>query len=310
MKNFIKISNLMYGRNNEDVIVNIDEKLTNLAAYLATMEYCNDISVTPIKLTTKMLTSSSKKFLASKLNLYNVLFASDEMIKSSLKGKKIYDHLELANLYNNTALLISPFDIPIKYVNQNYYHGLLSLQNPQIYEEDLLKEIKLLISRIELSKKKSDFSCLCYIHEIMHSQLVRFKGSISDYLNDDVLSIFIELVYAYENNQNNLLKKDFLIRINHFLIEFEILYNYYYENNGNISDIDATVTSKYIISTLKAFKLFDQYISGSDTEKTFIMSKIQEVFDAKKTLEEILVELDITYENSLDKNLFIKQLII
>ncbi|MCH5167597.1 MAG: hypothetical protein J1F35_06900 [Erysipelotrichales bacterium] len=310
MENYIKISNLMYGHNNEDVTVNIDEKLTNLAAYLATMEYCDDISVTPIKLTTKILTSTSKKFLASKLNLYDVLFASDEMIKSSLKGKKIYDHLELANLYNSTALLISPFDIPIKYVNQNYYHGLLSLQNPQIYEEDFLKEIKLLISRIELSKKKSDFSCLCYIHEIMHSQLVRFKGSISDYLNDDVLSIFIELVFAYENNQNNLLKKDFLIRINHFLIEFEILYNYYYENNGNISDIDATVTSKYIISTLKAFKLFDQYISGSDTEKTFIMSKIQEVFDAKKTLEEILVELDITYENSLDKNLFIKQLII
>ena len=62
------------------------------------------------------------------------------------------------------------------------------------------------------------------------------------------------------------------------------------------------IACKYIVSTLKAFQLSSNYYLGDEIEKNTILWEIQSVFNGKKTLEEMLEELDITYEGSTDES--------
>ena len=308
MQDLLKINNLMYGYKDDNSVIKIDEKLVNLAILLANTKFNDDYVLKPTGYTNEIILNDSRSFLESKFKLHNVSYASDQMIKDSLDGLEVDSIDLLLDKYNKTSILVSPFDIPINFVNKPYYHGVLSIQDIEFYEEEFLKRMKIFIKEIELSNIKSEFSSLCHIHEIMHMELIRLKGAVTDYLNSDVLSIFIELIYAYEKDKK-LLKKDYLNRINYFLMEFDTLYKYYYENDGSITIINASICSKYIISILKALYLFYIYINGDILLKKFIIEKIQEVIDGKRTLEETLEELDVTYDNSLNKDVIIKRLL-
>lgn len=306
----LKMNSLMYGYKDDNKILELDYKLAKLAYSLATLEFYDDYIITPSNISDDRLITSSKVFLSNKFRLHDVFFADDDMMKQSLNDKVFSDMSELVKLYNMTAIEVDPFRIPINFVESPYTHGLLSLQNIELYDDEFLKGINVLIREVELSETKSEFTYLCYIHEIMHMELVRLKGSVENFFNSEIISMFMEFVYAYENSlTKEVFIKNVANRINYFLIELDKLYHYYHDENSGLNETNATICSKYIISTLKTFKLLDRYIVGSDLEKQFIMERIQEVLDGKKTLEDILKELDITYENSLDKNIFIKRLV-
>ncbi len=307
MQSLLKTNNQIYGYNNVDFTIPLGPKLVDVALALAETDYQLSSHLTSIN--PEYIIPTSKSFYENKFKLYDIPYASDLMIKSNLHNKEVSSIAELIKLYNESGTLINPFKVPIRYVDKSYLYGTISFQIPNILEDDFLKQISLFVRWIELSKQTTIFSPVSYVHEIMHLELTRIKGSITNYLHSELLSIFIELVYAYENNQDGILLRQVLInRLNYFLYEFDNLFKYYYEKEKGLDEYQASISSKYLVSILMALNLFDLYTHSPNSIKKEILNKIQQVLDGSKKLEDILNELDVSYDNSLDSNLFIKQL--
>ena len=307
MKDLLKTNNHIYGYTNEFFTIPLTPKLVDVAITLAETDYQLSSHLTSIN--PDYIIPSSKSFYGSKFKLHDIPYASDLMIKTNLQDRKVSGIDELIKLYNESGTLISPYKVPIRYVDKSYLYGTISFQIPNILEENFLKQISLFVRWIELSKQTTIFSPVSYVHELMHLELTRIKGSITNYLHSELLSIFIELVYAYENNENGILLRQVLInRLNYFLYEFDNLFKYYYEKEKGLDEYQAAISSKYLVSILMALNLFDLYTHSNNSVKKEIMNKIQQVLDGTKQLEDILNELDISYDNSLDYNLFQKQL--
>jgi hypothetical protein len=60
------------------------------------------------------------------------------------------------------------------------------------------------------------------------------------------------------------------------------------------------IACKYIVSTLKAFNLYSKYVREDEIGKSNILYLVQKVISGVNSLEEMLEELDITYDNSLE----------
>jgi hypothetical protein len=222
------------------------------------------------------------------------------MIKLKLHGKLVRSDKELIKLYNGVGRLVDPFELPVRFVAEPYYYGNVSLCTNLSDDPEFLKHMKLFFKSIELGNKPNDMTGVCYVHEIIHTQLESVKGIVKDYYNSELLSIFMELVYAYEGGVV-LLREALKNRINMFLTEFHSLYNY-------LANLEVTedglwhnvIACKYIVSTLKAFNLYDMYSKENEFGKSNIIWSVQKVFSGIITLENMLNELGITYQNSLD----------
>ncbi len=307
MQNLLITNNQIYGYTNKEFTIPLTPKLVDTAVLLAQTNYQVSNHLTSIN--PKLIIPSTKSFYENKFKLFTVPYASDLMLKVGLENREVSNLHELVCLYNESGLLIDPFKVPIMYVDKPFLYGTLSFQIPNLLADDFLKHIHLFVKWIELSKKTTPFSPVTYAHEIMHLELTRIKGSIGNYFHSELLSIFIELVYAYENNQDGILLRQVLInRLNYFLFEFDNLFKYYYEKEKGIDEYQAAISSKYLVSILMALNLFDLYTHSNNLLKKEIINKIQQVLDGNKKLEDILNELDISYDNSLDCNIFKKQL--
>ena len=88
-----------------------------------------------------------------------------------------------------------------------------------------------------------------------------------------------------------------------FLTEFHSLYNYI--QNGECVSQDAVwhnvIACKYIVSTVKAFHMFNNYYMGDEIEKNNILWMVQRVLSGSMSVEKLLSELAISYNNSLEK---------
>lgn len=307
MKSLLITNNQIYGYNNKEFIIPLNPKLVDVAVLLAQTDYQLSSHLTSIN--HDYIIPATKSFYESKFKLYDIPYASNSMIETNLQNKEISTISELIKLYNQVGKLISPFQVPIRYVDKPYLYGTISFQIPSILEDNFLKQINLFVRWIELSKQTTIFSPVSYVHEIMHLELTRLKGSINNFFHSELLSIFIEFVYAYENNKNGILLRQVLInRLNYFLFEFDNLFKYLYEKEEGIDEYQAAISSKYLVSILMALNLFDLYTHSNNSIRKEIINKIQQVLDGTKQLEDILNELNISYDNSLDYNLFKKQL--
>lgn len=309
MEDLVKYNNLMHGYSGESVL-KLDQDIVAFAIEMSTMRFKDDYELRTEGHSKNTIRLNSRKFLESKFRLYDVPFATDSMVIKKLDGKDISSSLELVELYNSAGILISPFKVPVNYVDKPYYYGLTELQKTDCFDEDFLQRMTNFVKSIQLSNKISEFSSLCHIHEVVHLQTERIKGIVTSYLNSEVLSIFLELVYAFEHDESgSMFRRSYLNRLNYFFVEFDDLFKY--EQNGSKKELEfkAAISSKYIVSILIAFNLFDLYLKGGTLLRKVIMSKIQEVFDGKSTLEEILTELGISYETSIKKDMITKVLI-
>lgn len=296
----IRANMLIHGHDTDVKILEMSEKLVDLAVMLATNEDYDktDYQVTFVQ--PKIFLKESRIFLREKFVLHQVPYADEIMLKLKLHGRLIKSEKDLLSLYNNIGVNMDPFEIPVKFVREPYYYGNVSLLTNLSEDEMFLKNMKLFFKSIDLGHKTCSMSGVCYIHEIIHTQVESLKGIVREYYNGEVLSIFMELLYAEEKSP--LLYREALKnRINMFLTEFSSLFNYL--NNDNV-EVDGKwytiIACKYIVSTLKAFNLYDKYISEDELGKSNILWMLQKVISGISTLEDVLSELNVTYENSLE----------
>ncbi len=293
---------LIHGHNTDVKLLELSDKLIDYAVMLAKNEEYDKSEFQPVYKNPKLILRDSKVFLREKFILHKVSYADELMVKLKLHGRVVRSQRELLKLYNGVGRLVDPFEIPVKFVNEPYYYGNVSLMTNLSDDEYFLKHMKLFFKSIELGHRTNDMTGVCYVHEIVHTQLESLKGIVREYYNSEILSIFLELVYAYEKGPI-LLRETLKNRINMFLVEFHSLYNFVVDKSTDNEDglWHNVIACKYIVSTVKAFHLFNNYYVGDNVEKNNILWMIQKVFSGSMQLEDMLKELGITYHNSLEE---------
>ncbi len=209
----------------------------------------------------------------------NITFHHSKLKANDLRRELIFfDDINLRLndvlcLYRNKVRLTSPKHIKI-IVAKEYYNQKFSFicKHPSYREFD-----KMFIKYIFVSNYNTNSMQASYLHEIMHSQLFVYKN-IEKEINEEVLPIFIELLYGYYHNTPQLLYR--LRLIIKYLEEYK--------------EIESSKT--YISSTLKAIELFELYISNNTIGKE-IIDDISKVFDYDITLEELLDKYEISLDN-------------
>lgn len=198
---------------------------------------------------------------------------------------KVHDVLFLKN---NKLKNGSPFSISVETLDEELLCGFLQKQD--IVKDD--NELKALFINIILSNKISPFTPIIYSHEITHSQLCSIKGSIENLYNDEVLSIFMELLYGYYCGDEFINNSIIISRTNDIIGYYKNIIQY--NGNNKIMDDNLYENSVFYVSIITAVKLFTLYKKGSNNLKKEILANIQKVFDEKRTLEETLniYELD------------------
>ena len=156
---------------------------------------------------------------------------------------------------------------------------------------------------IYLTNRPTVTTKLAYSHELAHTQLNHVPELIKNYTNSEVVSIFIELLHAYEASENEeVLRLHDIRRLSELITlidEISKLNKKKFEPN-TIDDDNAIEASTYIHSILKAYNLFMKYYYGDIFIRKSILTYIQKIFDHERSIEEILSDYDITFENSQD----------
>ncbi len=295
---------LFHGHNPLKDLYEPDDEMLEYVKEMASINVPSFEGVTFPSIEKKKMKEDAKGFVDSILSFDKIGFLNDERLTKILSATEVNDIQELINVYNESPVFISPFNLPIEYSYNQYFAGLLDTQllvtdDPK-YHKELLPRLNLYFSKIRLSKNVTDITTSCYLHELMHTQLEKNKGVIANYYNSEVLSIFMELLYIYEHN-----KKEYMFmlskRIEHVLLSFYSMYLYMScGEKEDYSQYDFVKDGKYLISIMKAFNLLEKYIASNNKIKREIMGEIQKVINARKNLEEVLYKFEILYDSSMN----------
>ena len=243
-------------------------------------------------------------------NLHKIGYLSDKKLKSILSDKRIQQIEDITNIYNSSATFINPLKLPINYVLDNYNGGTLVTQAVLTEDHELHKQLlpnmNVYFTSIKLPTRPTDVVTSSYIHEITHSQLESYKGIIEEFNNAEVLSIFNELLYAYNYCDKKIFDVLLVNRLNSLFMCFNSIYKFKTtKSRDNIledeeySDFNYQTDIKYMISTLKALKMFSLCCEDHIT-KYHIINLVNKVFNGEFTVEELLDKLNINQENIIE----------
>lgn len=243
-------------------------------------EFCNK----------RRIIKNSKDFLENKFRLNDVKYINEDFASNLrfLVDFCFIDEDVFLERLNKETKLVSPFSLPISY---NDYSALfITFINDSLYNIG-----------ISLNKKEYKHKAISYIHEIGHSQLYTVKGSVLNYKLSEALPMFLELLFAlFLDKTGAMLNYELKDRYDDVLFAIECIKDSKNEYDFNLH------ASSYVESSLVALRLFDLYINSNENIKNEIMNNIQNIFDAKITLDDMLNRYSINYENSKEENLFIK----
>lgn len=247
----------------------------------------NILQKAPLKISQKKSLEQSREFLNRHFILQRVPF---------------YKEIKIGPIRFELSGDTHPFGIPIVRIKEDDFFGFLS--EVVTKQDNMIKSIQ--YKNITLPKKVSELTTLSYTHELTHSQVNHIPGLIEDYNNIEVLSIFLELLNAYEISDSLLKIHDFY-RLDELSSLIEQLIRYQNNKEKSIQETLIEETS-YVKSTIKAYKLFFLYLKGNDKIRKEILNNIQKIFNQEKTLESVLSLFDITFEDYQENQEFSKYL--
>ena len=225
------------------------------------------------------LVKMHKVFQLDKKGFYDFLHSID-LNENTLTFDEL---LSIYDRINGFSSYVDPYDIKVSYVkSDNLIEGeLLS----SVYDTVADGGIKTVVSfdRINLGRINTVVTPCVYGHELTHSQLQSNRGIVKRYENVECLSYFIELVIALELSDD-----EEILRIMEKFIKAELIK--LIEGLEKMTEIkdDLYDTGKYLISTIKALKLFILYYKGSPFMRLDMLSRVQKIFDGDMYLEELL----------------------
>ncbi len=180
--------------------------------------------------------------------------------------------------------------LPIRWVASSSRNGMSTIYSEYIEDIEILKQFPIISSGISMINQNDYLGSTVLVHEMTHALIDRHKGIIKNILHDEVLSIYFELVAAYElDPSGKLLEIAATQRLqnlkgNILVVEQQIF-------NGEIPDGE-----NYIDSCLYAFNLFEIYKNSSSNARKSIREEINKTLSGSRELEDTLDVLDITEE--------------
>lgn len=238
------------------------------------------------------LKSDTMAFYGSFFSLCNVLVLPAENELPFSFATRENDDNKIQNLLEGIkeyCALVSPFDIPVTTKTASPFYGELTKRLFPYKDEPGASEIPIIYTGISLGYPYSRISPPVYSHEVTHTQVFSNKNSLESANYIEALSIFVEKLCAF--NQSLSAFREMEKRRCYAL--FTSLNKL---KNGNASLSDYI----YISSTLIAEKMFNNYVYSSPNDKAEIISSIQNVFDGKLTVGQILTKLGVipdAYQN-------------
>lgn len=247
-----------------------------------------------------------KTFMKTNFDLHEVLSFKDNSWNDNLEQtiNSLSDEEALVYIKDKITK-ISPYDLPINYTNDYLLTGQVNFILLVFGDNEYNQQIKAIILNINISKSSFDEIPYIYIHELAHTQLTSIRGSIKNYNHGEVISIFLELVSALENDPTgNLVKQIESVYLSQLYDSIRLLSL----KDVNIPISDAMEGSKNIVSVLKALRLFDEYEKANIFTRQDIVNGIQDIFDGKITVEDYLKDNGISFKNSKDTSLIKKRI--
>lgn len=243
----------------------------------------------------------AKKILEKHVKLHDIPFCSKETLEEFCYDKIPLEELEkFVKKLNKHVSYISPYDLPVEFTNDYITSGLNVDYLPVNYDEETYY-----FSRITMPYLNAPIALPVYNHEITHSQIT--GKSLTNIQNIEVIPIFLELITALEIDSTT----------KTYYAEQKFRKVYFRNSLVNLALFQHILEDEWLMkatyhtmSEIKANHLFWLYINSNDTQKQYIFSLIQKTLDEKITVEDMLKELDITYENSANIDLIKRTLSI
>lgn len=240
--------------------IDLDIYLKFLARLIEKIDIVNNLNIV----------ESNKKISPNKI--VNTLSFFDDL---NIKLHEVY----LKN--NNFIIKCNPSCLPFEvrediltsFIYNNYFKD--ENNNPNKYYK-----------KIYLLKKNYKYVESSYIHEIVHTQMDGIYN-YDDELNEELLSIYFELLYGYYNNY-----------FERYLMRLKNLKDYTYILSESNDEVEIFKAKKYIKSILQAIKLYHLYIDSNNNIRNYINTYIQDIFNREDILENMLEYFDINYDNS------------
>lgn len=238
----------------------------------------------------------SADFMNNTFKLHNLLHTTSEEINASLEKRIINSEEDILEVFNSLGYEIDPYSLPIVLLDKNWEYGAISTPIIHLKDKALLLRENTVYSHIVLSRQITNFTGKFITHEITHSQIDSNKRVVKYYQNYEVIPIFIELIHAFLADNKNITSASIILRLNSLL---EKIIYFERKTNNEITEFDVE-QSVYLISTLKVLNLYEIFIDSPSTKKQAIINQIQNIFDGKITVEELLEKENISMEKGIE----------
>ena len=184
--------------------------------------------------------------------------------------------------------------LPIRWITSSNRNGMSRIYHEYPEDIEFIKKYPIISTGINMINQNDDLGSTVLVHEMTHALIDRHKGIIKNILHDEILSIYFELVAAYElDPSGNLLE----VAITHRLqnLKGNILLVEQQKFNGEMPEGE-----NYIDSCLYAFNLFEIYKNSSSNARKSIREEINKTLSGSRQLEDTLQVLNVTEEEGSD----------
>lgn len=268
-----------------------DNYLENNATYNSCLEMIKNMKTITLPYSKKIKikeiikeTKNNSEFILDDVD-QNIIYMNN---KKYSKHFSIYNNDQIIKKYSKIKNI---FDVSVK-------HG----EKSSVIYNDCIEEdpfIPVTVNNIFLSRWSSDVD---YFHELGHLLIGRNRGIVENYLHNEFVPIFMELLYSCNKDQNLLLEKTIATRID----------NMKYSLDCNISRNDSLTEinrDKYLISGLFAFYAFNQYQNFNLKQKHNMLDSLKEVLNGESTVESFLTIYEIDFQTQFSNTDFLDETI-
>lgn len=180
--------------------------------------------------------------------------------------------------------------LPIRWITSSNRNGMSRIYHEYPEDIEFIRKFPIISTGISMINQNDDLGSTVLVHEITHALIDRHKGIIKNILHDEVLSIYFELVAAYElDPSGKLLEIALTQRLQN--LKGNILLVEQQKFNGEMPEGE-----NYIDSCLYAFNLFEIYKNSSSNVRKSIREEINKTLSGSRGLEDTLQALDLTEE--------------
>lgn len=256
-------------------------------------------------LTLEEVVAQSQEFYSRYFTTHDIRHLPVEVLTRNQSSIPATTGTQTAKNYNSLLTTINPFELPVTLVEGHSMVGEIFKPLIVVPDQSFNKEVEIPFSHIELGDKLTRLSIATHAHEIAHSQTEGIKGFAEDYLNKEVISLFMEKLAALDiDPSGELLRLSERNRFRYISELHGIISNPQFAMKIGVTKEQILDAIMYVQSTLYATKLFDEYQKArKPKDKQRIIDGIQAVFDGKITVEDMLAHRGITYGQIKDTSL-------